>query len=321
MATRRQVEIGLDPVTERRRQGGIPTFREAALAVFAENRAGWRNDKHRAQWLSSLEAYAFPVIGDMAVSAVEGPDVRDVLLPIWTKKHETARRVRQRISSVIDWAVCKGFRAASLSMAPLNRSLPTVKPKKTHHRAMAYADVPAFVGSLRRKETVGALALEALILTAARSGEVRGARWGEIDPVERLWTIPGERMKAGCEHVIPLSDPVLAVLERAKAWREAGSDLVFPGQRRGKVLSDMTLTKICRDAGLDVVPHGFRSAFRDWTAETTDFAGELAEKALAHAVANKVEAAYRRGNLLEKRRELMDAWAAYCRHVPAASSS
>lgn len=317
---RLQMETGLDPVAERRREAGIPTFREAALAVFAENKAGWRNDKHRAQWLSTLEAYAFPIIGEMSVSVVAGPDVRGVLLPIWRDKHETARRVRQRIISVIDWAVGKGYRPAPLSMAAVNKSLPRVKATVIHHRAMPYARVPAFLAELRRKESVGGLALEALILTAARSGEVRGAQWQEIDLVHGLWTIPAERMKAGREHVIPLSTPALAVLKRAQSVREARSDLVFPGQRRGKVLSDMTLTKICRDAGLDAVPHGFRSAFRDWTAEETEFDGDIAEMALAHVVGNRVEAAYRRGNLLEKRRALMESWGKYCVHDSATTS-
>jgi integrase len=177
---------------------------------------------------------------------------------------------------------------------------------------LPYADVPAFVAKLRTRESVGRLAFEALLLTAARSGEIRGAMWSEIDLEKKLWTVPAERMKAGREHVVPLSNAALSVFERAGAYREARNDLVFPGTRYGKPLSDMTLTKICRDSETPAVPHGFRSSFRDWVAEETDFDGDVAEMALAHTIENKVEAAYRRGNLLEKRRALMDAWARHC---------
>ncbi len=177
---------------------------------------------------------------------------------------------------------------------------------------MPYADVPAFVAKLNERDTMGRLALETLILTATRSGEIRGATWGEIDLDNALWTIPAERMKAGKEHVVPLSSAALDVIRRALGYREARSELVFPGQRGGKPLSDMTLTKICRDMEVPAVPHGFRSSFRDWVAEETDFDGDIAEMALAHAIGNKVEAAYRRGNLLEKRKALMEAWGQYC---------
>ena len=309
---RTQVEAGLDPILERKKEAGIPTFREAAATVFAENRAAWKNKKHAGQWLATLTAYAFPYIGDMAVSVIDGSHVRDALLPIWLTKQETARRVRQRIATVIDWAVAEGYRTSPLAMAALNKSLPKAKRKVEHQAALVYAEVPRFVTKLRERESVGRLAFELLVLTAVRSGEVRGALWSEIDLEAKLWTIPAARMKAAAEHVIPLSDAALDVLERAKTYREARSDLVFPGMRRGKPLSDMTLTKICRDMKLDAVPHGFRSSFRDWVSEETDFDGAIAEMALAHTIANKVEAAYRRGKLLDKRRTLMDAWASYC---------
>ena len=310
---RRQVEVGIDPVAERRKEVGIPSFREAAQLVFAENKNTWRNAKHRAQWLSTLETYAFPLIGDASVSEVDGPMVRDVLVAIWLAKPETARRVRQRIGTVIDWATAKGYRAAPLLMAAVNKSLPKpAKKSQKHHRAMPYAEVPSFIGRLRERESVGRLALELAILTAARSGEVRGALWSEIDLETSLWTIPATRMKAGSEHVVPLSRAALRAIERVSAFRERGSDLVFPGQKLGKPLSDMTLTKICRDMDVDAVPHGFRSSFRDWVSEETSFDGTVAEMALAHTVENKVERAYRRGNLLEKRRALMAAWGDYC---------
>jgi len=309
---RSQVEVGLDPIAERRKEAGIPTFREAAAIVFAENKKSWRNAKHRDQWLSTLTTYAFPFFGDMAVSKVEGPHVRDALVAIWLEKPETARRVRQRIVAVIDWAIAKGYRDLPLPIAAMNKSLPKVKTKPVHHSALPYADVPSFAAKLRERESVGRLAFEALILTASRSGEIRGAAWSELDLEKKLWTIPADRMKAGREHVVPLSDAAVSTFQRAETYREVRNDLVFPGARYGKPLSDMTLTKICRDLEIPAVPHGFRSSFRDWVAEETDFDGDVAEMALAHTIENKVEAAYRRGNLLEKRRALMDAWGAYC---------
>lgn len=309
---RSQIEVGLDPITERRKEAGIPTFREAAAIVFAENKKNWRNAKHRDQWLATLTKYAFPHFGDMAVSQVDGPHVRDALVAIWLDKPETARRVRQRINTVIDWAIAKGYRAMPLPLAAMNKSLPKVKAKPAHHSALPYVDIPAFVAKLRERESVGRLAFEALVLTAARSGEIRGALWSELDLDGKLWTIPADRMKGAREHVVPLSDAAVAVFKRAKGYREARNDLVFPGARHSKPLSDMTLTKICRDLEVPAVPHGFRSSFRDWVAEETDFDGDVAEMALAHAIENKVEAAYRRGNLLEKRRRMMEAWAVYC---------
>ncbi len=309
---RTQVEVGLDPVAERRKEAGIPTFKEAAALVFAEHKASWRNQKHRAQWLSSLETYAFPMLGELSVAVIDFHHVRDAVISIWLKKPETARRVRQRINTIIDWAVGKGYRATPLPIATINNSLPKVRAKGAHHTALPYAEVPAFVAKLKERDTVGRLALVALILTATRSGEIRGATWGEVDLDNALWTIPAERMKAGREHIVPLSSAALDVFRRAKDYREARSELVFPGQRGGKPLSDMTLTKICRDMEVAAVPHGFRSSFRDWVAEETDFDGDIAEMALAHAIGNRVEAAYRRGNLLEKRKALMEAWGTYC---------
>lgn len=309
---RSQIEAGIDPIAERRKEAGIPTFREAAALVFAENKKNWRNAKHRDQWLSTLTAYAFPHFGDVSVAQVDGPHVRDALVAIWLDKPETARRVRQRIVTVIDWAIAKGYRSLPLALAAMNKSLPRVKAKAAHHSALDYAQVPGFVTRLRERESVGRIAFEALILTAARSGEIRLAVWDEIDLDAKLWTIPAERMKAGREHVVPLSDAAVRIFTKASTFRHAASELVFPGTKPEKPLSDMTLTKICRDMEIKAVPHGFRSSFRDWVAEATDFDGDIAEMALAHAIENKVEAAYRRGNLLEKRRLLMEAWGQYC---------
>lgn len=309
---RAQVEAGIDPVLQRKKAEGIPTFREAAAKVFNENNKSWKNKKHRSQWLTSLQTYAFPKIGDISVSDIESSHVRDVLIAIWLEKNETARRVRQRIGMVIDWAIAKNYRAHPLPMNAINKSLPKVRNRQNHLAALHYSKVAAFVGKLRERESIGRLAFEFLILTAARSGEVRGALWSEIDLTERTWTIPAERMKADVEHIVPLSDAALDVLKRARVHKEDGNDLVFPGTRHGKPMSDMTLTKICRDAEIDAVPHGFRSSFRDWVSEETDFDRDVAEMALAHTIANPVEAAYRRGKLLQKRRKLMNLWADYC---------
>jgi integrase len=311
-AVRSQVEAGIDPVAERRKAAGVPTFRQAAELVHAEHKGGWRNAKHREQWLSSLKTYAFPTLGETAVSRVDAPAVRDALAAIWLTKPETARRLRQRICTVIDWAVGKGYRDGPLAMAVIDKALPKQRQRVKHHAALPHSELPAFMAALRSKESMGRLALEAAILTAARSGEVRLATWSELDLEAALWTVPAERMKAKREHVVPLSPQAVALFKRMKAHRRAGSDMVFPGTGRAKPLSDMTLTKVCRDMKAAAVPHGFRSTFRDWVAEQTSWPAELAEAALAHVVSDKTIAAYQRGSMLEKRRALMAAWANYC---------
>lgn len=311
-AIRKQVRSGLDPLQERRKaEDRTPTFREAAIAVHEEHKRGWKNGKHQAQWLSTLETYAFPSIGDLALNAVETGHVRDVLGPIWLEKPETARRVRQRIGTVLDYAVGKNWRPHPISMTAVTKALPRQPRKDGRFEAMPYSQVPSFLSELRSKTSVGRLALEALILTAARSGEIRGALWSEIDLEGAAWTVPAERMKAGRAHTVPLSKEAISVFNRAAEALSVRNELVFPGARRGKPLSDMTLLKILRDRGLAVTVHGFRSAFRDWAAECTDIPGEVAEAALAHAIPNKVEAAYRRTDFLEKRRDLMSQWAEF----------
>ena len=309
---RSQVEAGLDPVAQRQKALGVPTFREAASAVHLENKRGWKNGKHQTQWLRTLEVYAFPTLGDRLVSEIDGPAVRDVLAEIWLDKPETARRVRQRIGAVLDWAYSKGHRDSEAPMRSLSKGLPRQPKNRGHHAAMPYTHVPAFLTQLREKESWGRLALEAAILTAARSGEIRGAIWSEVDLENGLWTVPADRMKAGKEHVVPLSPAAKRIFQRASDLRTAGSKFVFQGLKRDKPMSDMTLIKVLRDMGETVTAHGFRSSFRDWVSEETQFSGDLAEAALAHAIPNKVEAAYRRGNLLEKRRGMMDAWDSYC---------
>lgn len=309
---RTQIEAGIDPIAERRKALGIPTFREASETVFDANQSKWSNGKHLWQWKRTLEMYVYPSIGELAVSEVTATQVHDLLAAIWLEKPETARRVRQRVGMVLDWAFSKGFRETEAPMRSITKGLPRQPRNAGHHAAMPYVDVPAFLSRLREKETWGRLALEAAILSASRSGEIRGATWDELDLDAGLWTIPASRMKAKREHVVPLSPAAKRVFQRAAELRTSGAGLVFHGARRNKPMSDMTLMKVLRDMKEPFTAHGFRSSFRDWVSETTNFPGELAEAALAHAVANKTEAAYRRGNLLEKRRKLMNAWADYC---------
>ncbi|WP_380873235.1 tyrosine-type recombinase/integrase [Sphingomonas sp. DBB INV C78] len=270
------MEEGLDPVFEKRKAGGIPTFKEAAAKVYAANRKTWRNEKHEWQWKRTLEQFAYPMIGDIRVSDISGPIIRNVLAPIWLSKPETARRVRQRIGAVLDWAYSNGYREAEAPLRSVTKGLPRQPKKDGHHAAMPYAEVASFLSELRQRTTMGRLAVEFAVLTAARSGEVREAAWEQFDLERKLWTIPADRMKAGREHVVPLSGASLEVLERCACFRTKGEHLVFRGTRQRQPLSDMTLMKVLRDMKKPFTVHGFRSAFRDWVSEETTFAGELA---------------------------------------------
>ncbi len=310
---RRDIQRGIDPIEERKRQKiEILTFKAAAEKVHSEHKATWKNGKHQDQWINTLETYAFPKLGDRLVNDIEGPLIREVLLDIWLEKPETARRVKQRIGVVLDWAYANGMRATEAPMRSLSRALPRQPKQDGHFAAMPYEDVPTFLKHLHKRTSVARLGLEFLILTASRSGEVRGAKWAEINLDAKLWTVPAERMKIGKEHVVPLTDAAIDALERAKPYYAECSDLVFPGRNVLRPMSDMTLLKILRYAKLPFTVHGFRSAFRDWAAEKTSYPGEVAEAALAHTVSNKVEAAYRRTNYLDKRRELMREWSDFC---------
>ncbi|MER9763120.1 integrase arm-type DNA-binding domain-containing protein [Mesorhizobium sp. M0138] len=292
------------------------TFKEAAEAYIKAHRSGWKNIKHAAQWKATLEAYAYPVFGELAVGRVDVGLVLKALEAIWTTKPETATRVRGRIESILDWATARGYRHGDNPArwrGHLDKLLPARSKvaKVKHHAALPYAEIGAFVADVRQMEGTSPKALEFAILTATRTGEVVGARWQEIDTDNALWTIPGDRMKAGKEHRVPLSDRALAILDSLP--REKGNDAVFIGDKGGKALSNMallmTLRRMDRD---DLTTHGFRSTFRDWAAEQTAFPNEMLEMALAHTVSDKTEAAYRRGDLMEKRRRLMADWAAYC---------
>jgi integrase len=320
--TRRKIAEGVDPVADRRAaraallvgRGAEITFAAAAKQYITDHSPEWRNEKHAQQWTNTLAKYAEPVIGKLQLRDVGVGHVLTILKPIWTSKTETAKRVQGRMESILDWGKAHGYRdgenpAAWRGHLDMLLAAPAKVKKKTHFAALPAADLAAFVTRLRQQEGTGARALEFTILTAARSGEVRGATWAEVDLREQVWTIPGERMKAGKEHRVPLSPRVIALLEELAPDDRIG--LVFPAPRGGR-LSDMTLTAVLRRMKIDVTVHGFRSTFRDWASEQTNYPSDVAEMALAHAIANKTEAAYRRGDLLEKRRPMMVDWADFC---------
>ena len=313
-ATRKQFRAGDDPVEAKRAAkkaaATIPTFRAAAQAVHAEREGDWRNGKHKAQWINTLTTYAFPTIGDRAIDKVTSGDVRDLMVPIWQSKPETARRVLQRIGKVLDWGHAKGYCAGEAPMRSIRAGLNRQTKRPEHFASLPHEQVAALMTKLAVSDTAGRLALRFLILTAARSGEVRGATWDEIG--DGIWTVPAERMKARKEHVVPLSSAAAAVLDTARTLQKGKKgEPIFPGMR-DQPLSDMTLTKVLRTAiGGSWTVHGFRSSFRDWVAEKTSFPGEVAETALAHAIPEKQIAAYLRTKHLEKRREMMKQWADY----------
>lgn len=310
---RETVAEGRNPISERR-QTDVPNFAECAdrfLDIMADQ---WRNQKHRDQWRMTLTVYAAP-IRDKAVSDITTEDILQILEPIWRQKNETASRLRGRIERVLDYATSRGWRDGAnpaLWRGHLKNLLPArSKLTRGHHAAMPYQDVPAFIDKLKTSQSISARALEFLILTAGRSGEIREATWDELDLNAGIWTIPPERMKAGKLHRVPLSLRALEIVQDLEQRRI--SDYVFPGQKPGRPMSNMAFTMLMRRLKADqYTVHGFRSAFRDWAGDETEFSRELAEQALAHQIGNEVERAYRRGDALEKRRPLMEGWAAYC---------
>jgi integrase len=321
---RRQRLQGIDPI-EARKSGRVQAQLDAARSItfdecrdkfIASHKAAWANDKHLKQWESTLKTYVTPVFGKLPVQNVDVALVLKALEPIWKTKPETAGRVRGRIERILDWAKARGFRQGEnparwrghLDILLASR----VKVRRvTHHAALPYVELPGFLLKIRQRDAVAARALEFAILTATRTGEVLGARWEEIDLENKIWTVPASRMKAGREHRVPMSTVALGIVKRLKPIRQ--SDFVFPGERRNKPLSNMSMLMMLRRmAREDLTVHGFRSTFRDWAAEQTNFPREVAEAALAHVVADHTEAAYRRGDLFEKRRRLMAAWASYC---------
>jgi len=316
-AARAQKADGVDPLAERSRKA-VLTFRDAAEALIESKRPGWRNEKHSNQWAATLSTYAYPKLGDLDVKRITTADVLEVLRPIWTTKTETASRLRQRVEAVLDSATATGARTGD-NPARWKGHLQALLPapakvaRVQHHAALPWRDVPTFTVELAGREGVAARALAFAILTAARSGEVRGMTWGEIDQTNGLWIVPAHRMKAHKEHRVPLSAAALALLpERGKP-----DALVFPGTG-GRPLSDMSLTAVLRRMGRDdLTVHGFRSSFRDWSGESTHHPREVIEAALAHRLKDKAEAAYARGDLMEKRRVLMEDWAAFLTKPPA----
>jgi integrase len=325
---------GVDPIAVRRavRQRAqldaakAMTFRQCAEAYIAAQRAGWRNPRHAAQWSTTLASYAYPVIGELPVAAADLTLIMRVLEPIWTKKPETASRLRGRIESVLDWATTRGYRVGENPArwkGHLENLLPkTSKVRRTrHHAALPYAELPGFMAELRQQQGVAARALEFTILTAARTGEAIGARWAEIDLERRLWVIPAERMKkADREHRVPLADRAVVILDEMAAIRQGA--FVFPDASGERSLNiGTTFLRLLRRMGRgDVTAHGFRSAFSDWVTECTNFPSEARELALAHTIANQVEAAYRRGDLFQKRRQLAEAWARFATVAPSSSN-
>jgi integrase len=319
---------GIDPLEAKRasrRQASLDearavTFKDCAGRYIKSHAAGWRNPKHKAQWTTTLETYAYPHFGEIAVADVDTGMVLKALEEIWAVKPETASRVRGRIEAVLDWSKARGYREGENPAGwrgHLDKLLPARRKvrKVEHHAALPYVELPAFMAELRQREGMAARALEFAILTAARTGEVLGAQWSEIDFDAKLWTVPADRMKGRRQHRVPLSDRVMEIL--GSLTREAGSPYVFAGAREGRPLSNMALLMMLRRMKRDdLTAHGFRSSFRDWAAETTGYPGDLVEMALAHVVSNATEAAYRRGDMFEKRRRLMNDWAAYCAAPP-----
>lgn len=308
---RKMAKDGGDPVAQKRRERKIiPTFEVAARTVHAEHKASWKNAKHAAQWINTLEQYVFKTMGSHRVDEIDTPEILKALSPVWLTKPVTARRVRQRIGTVLDWAKASGFRSGDNPVSGVIKGLPKQLEAQEHHSALPYAEVPAFVASLRHSGIGAAtkLALELLILTALRTSEVLGATWSEIDFEQKVWCIPATRMKAKREHRVPLSPRSVEILRELKRFAGA-SPFVCPGRTPGRTLSNMVFLMALRRLKLSITVHGFRSAFRDWAAERTNYSREVCEQALAHTLKDKTEAAYRRSDLFDKRATLMNAWA------------
>jgi integrase len=333
---RNLVRKKIDPIEhqrqeiDRRRQAelGVPTFTSVAAQYIRAHRRSWQNAKHQRQWVATLKTYARPVIGEKPVDAITTEDVLRILQPIWIGKTETAKRVQGRVENILDFAAARKWREptnparwrghlSTLLASPAKLKRHRNGGEAKHHPALPFADVPAFVRELRRVDGVSARALEFLIYTTTRTSEVLGGRWSEVDLESATWTIPASRMKAKREHRVPLSPGALAVLGRVP--RVEASDYVFPGARKGRPLSNMSLLEVMRGLGYGVggdrgaaVPHGFRSSFRDWAGEVSSYPTNVAEAALAHVLGDKTEAAYARGTLFDKRRRMMEDWGRWC---------
>ena len=326
-AARKLLAAGEDPIDRRNSDAAaklvvhqIITFKDVAERYLAANEGAWRNAKHRWQWRQTLEKHAFPTVGEKPVAAITTSDVMNILEPIWQQMPETASRLRGRLESVLDYAKARDWRVGEnparwrghiSNMLPRRNKARTVQ----HHPALPWAETSAFMIRLRNESGVAAQALEFTVLTAARTGEAIGATWAEVDLVGKLWTVPAPRMKAGKEHRVPLTEAALAVLTRVATLRQdkTPQEFVFPGSRPKEPLSNMAMAMLMRRMKLEhLTVHGFRSTFRDWAAETTDYPSDVVEMALAHQIGDKVQAAYRRGDLFDKRSNLMQEWAVFC---------
>jgi integrase len=319
------IEKGIDPIEERQERKielkkklmSILTFEDAAKQCHKKKALEFTNAKHIDDWISSIKRYANPIIGDLPVSEIDLPEILAVLKPIWTEKTDTANRLRRRIEQVLNWATVSGYRTGE-NPARWKGHLSEILPKpskikkKVHFKALPWKDLGAFMVELRKRPAMTARALEWIILTACRSGEVRGATWDEIDLKNKIWIIPAKRMKMKQEHRVPLCQDAIVLLEDIPRFK--GSNYLFTAAKGGP-LSDMSISMLCRRMKVEAVPHGFRSTFKDWCSETTSFPDMVSEMALAHGVSNEVQAAYRRGDLFDKRRRLMDAWMEYCNTV------
>jgi integrase len=325
---RKQLRDGIDPIDTRKLKRGraqadaatVMTFKACAEKYISSHSAGWKNVKHMSQWQNTLKTYVYPVFGDLPVQFVDTGLVTQVIEPIWATKTETASRVRGRIEAILDWATVHKYREGE-NPARWKGHLDNLLAKRSsvqkvkHHAALPYPEIGKFMATLREQEAVSANGLEFLILTAARTGEVIGATWDEVDFDNAIWIVPSERMKNGKEHRIPLSSASIEVLRRMEIVAE--SNFVFPGGKHNRPLSNMAFLQLLKRIGhADLTAHGFRSTFRDWIAERTNYPNEVAEMALAHTVADKVEAAYRRGDMFEKRRKLTEDWCEFCARAP-----
>ena len=307
---RKIVQQNGDPLAEREKEKSIVlTFKEAAREVHKIHSATWKNDKHKKQWITTLENYVFPTFGSLHVDNIGTPEILSVLNPIWLTKPETARRVRQRIHTVLEWAKAAGFRSGDNPVDGILKILPKQPVSQAHHTALPYKEVPIFIKSLRsiNAEGIAPLAFEFLILTATRTSEVLNATWDEINLEDKTWTIPDSRMKNKREHRIPLQPRLIEILEEVRKLSE-GSLYIFPNPHTGKPLSTMVFLMLLRRMKQDITAHGFRSSFRDWASERTNIPRDVCEAALAHSLRDKTEAAYKRTDLFEKRRELMSLW-------------
>ncbi|MDA8687544.1 integrase arm-type DNA-binding domain-containing protein [bacterium] len=304
------VSEGIDPIEDKKKDKSIPNFEAAARSVYDANLPTWRNAKHASQFITTLETYAFPVIGNMTIKDITSAHILQILSPIWVKKSETAKRVRQRLSTVFKWCIAKRWRLDDPADIAIVQALPRQSKKIMHRKSISYNEVANFIEIIKASSAGHStkLGLEFLILTATRSGEVRKASWNEIDG--SIWTIPAERMKAGVIHRIPLPARCIEILNLARQISK-GSKYIFEGTQANKPLSENTFNKLIKELKLDVHVHGFRTSFRTWTQEKTNYPREIAETALAHSLKDKSEAAYARSDLLEKRAEMMEAWAQF----------